>query len=205
LEVTADACYVPGLRLLELASRAWARNSFRQVAEPHLHQLHAMTGETVHLGVLRGMEIVYLDKVEGRQAVRMYSQIGNASPVYCTGIGKAALSTLDEMALEGVLAGIEFRRFTAGTHGDAEALRQDLEQIRVRGYAFDLEEHQPGIRCVAAAITSDEMGFAGGISITAPAFRVSLDQLQAWTQPVMDAARAMTDDLVRRLGPRKTK
>ncbi len=86
LDIGRDQLYAPGLRLLSLAASAWSRNEMRRLAEPHLQALNALTGETVHLGVLRGSEIVYLDKVEGRQAIRMYSQIGRASPVYCTGL-----------------------------------------------------------------------------------------------------------------------
>ena len=87
LSLNRDHTYSLGLRLLMFASRAWAGNQFRAIAEPHLRRLNEATGETVHLGVLRGTEVIYLDKVEGRQAVRMYSQIGNASPAFCTGVG----------------------------------------------------------------------------------------------------------------------
>ncbi len=73
------------------ASRAWAGNQFRAIAEPQSAPPQRGDGETVHLGVLRGTEVIYLDKVEGWQSVRMYSQIGNASPAFCTGVGKAAL------------------------------------------------------------------------------------------------------------------
>ena len=91
-----DTSYELGYKLLKFASRAWAGSEFRLIAEPHLRNLHELTGETVHLGVLRDNQVIYLDKVEGKQAVRMYSQIGNASPVYCTGVGKAALSAMAE-------------------------------------------------------------------------------------------------------------
>jgi hypothetical protein len=80
IDLSPDGGYTPGLRLLQFASRAWARNSFRLVAEPHLTHLHEMTGETVHLGVLRDCEIVYLDKIESRQAVRMHSQVVSERP-----------------------------------------------------------------------------------------------------------------------------
>ena len=71
LEVDRDGRYFIGIRLLKLASRSWERNEFRAIAEPHLRHLQALTRETVHLGVLRGSEVIYLDKVEGRQSVRI--------------------------------------------------------------------------------------------------------------------------------------
>ena len=203
LELRPDHAYVPGLRLLKLASASWARNEFRAVAAPFLEALHRQTGETVHLGVLRGREIIYLDKVESRQAVRMNSQIGNASPAYCTGVGKAALSALDAGALEAMLDGLEFRRFTPQTITDRASLLAELAQIRASGIAFDREEHEPGIRCVSAPILDAGRALVAGVSVTGPAYRVGQEQLDDWAPYVRHAARAIMDELAARLGPQR--
>lgn len=201
LELRPDHAYVPGLRLLKLASASWARNEFRAVAAPFLDRLHRQTGETVHLGVLRGREIIYLDKVESRQAVRMNSQIGNASPVYCTGVGKAALSALDAGALEAILEGLEFRRFTPHTIADRAGLLSELARIRESGVAFDREEHEPGIRCIAAPLADPARALVAGVSVTGPAYRVGQEQLETWAPHVRQAARAIMEELSVRLGP----
>lgn len=203
VELGPDGGYTPGLRLLQFAARAWSRHSFRQVAEPHLKHLHDLTGETVHLGLLREGEIVYLDKIESRQAVRMHSQVGNAAPVYCTGVGKAALACLKDEELNALAARLVFQPFTPATLRNAAALLTEIEAIRARGHAFDLEEHQPDIRCVAAAILVPEANILGGISVTAPAFRADMDQLQAWADNVCAAAGAIVQDASQRLGPRR--
>lgn len=203
LELRPDHSYTPGLRLLKLASASWARNEFRAVAAPFLEALHRQTGETVHLGVLRGREIIYLDKVESRQAVRMNSQIGNASPVYCTGVGKAALSTLDDEALEMILSGMDLRRFTPQTITDRAALLVELDTIRRSGIAFDREEHEPGIRCAAAPVFDAGRALVAGVSVTGPAYRVGQDRLDGWAPLVRDAARAIMADLSARLGPQR--
>lgn len=203
LEVDRDGRYLIGLRLLTLASRSWARNEFRAIAEPHLHRVQELTGETVHLGVLRGAEVIYLDKVEGRQSVRMYSQIGNASPAYCTGVGKAALSVLDDTELAARIAGLEFHPFTSRTLRDVSALLADLSEIRTRGYAFDLEEHESGICCVAAPIHSDDGHMLAGISVTGPAYRVTTQSLQAWAPLVVAAADSIMTDMRNRMGPKR--
>jgi DNA-binding IclR family transcriptional regulator len=202
LAQTGSHAYAPGLRLLELAARSWAGNEFRRVAEPHLKALHERTGETVHLGVLRGARVVYLDKVESRQAVRMYSQIGNASPVYCTGVGKAALAALTDTQLDSVIGGIEFRRFTEHTITTEAGLRAEIAAIRASGIAFDREEHEPGIRCVAAPVHPGDRSFAAGVSVTAPAYRVGEAVLEGWAGLVRDTARAIMADMAARLGPR---
>ncbi|MCV9944101.1 MULTISPECIES: IclR family transcriptional regulator [unclassified Rhizobium] len=203
LELDGDGRYAPGLRLLDFAARSWARNEFRLIAEPHLRDLQQATGETVHLGVLRGQSIIYLDKVEGRQPVRMYSQIGNASPCYCTGVGKAALSLLPAENLVDLLAGLSFTSFTASTHVSAETLLAEIREIADQGYAFDREEHEAGIRCVAAPVWSEDRTFMGGISITGPAYRLSMELLHQWVVPVQLAAVRIMEGMRVRLGPRR--
>ncbi|PSJ62202.1 IclR family transcriptional regulator [Pseudaminobacter soli (ex Li et al. 2025)] len=202
LSVRRDNSYELGLTLLKLASRAWSGNQFRAIAEPHLKRLHELTGETVHLGVLRGVEVIYLDKVESRQAVRMYSQIGNASPVYCTGVGKAALSALPDAELEKRLAAIVFKRHTETTLPDLAALRGEIAEIRASGLAFDRQEHEVGIHCVAAPIHSRDRDFVAGVSATAPAYRISMEQLTAWGPLVRETAAAIMEDMAARLGPK---
>ncbi|MBY3596156.1 IclR family transcriptional regulator [Rhizobium bangladeshense] len=203
LELDGDGRYAPGLRLLDFAARSWARNEFRLIAEPHLAELQQATGETVHLGVLRGQSIIYLDKVEGRQPVRMYSQIGNASPCYCTGVGKAALSLLPPESLVDLLAGLSFTSFTASTHASAETLAAEIREIAEQGYAFDREEHEAGIRCVAAPVWSEDRTFIGGISVTGPAYRLSMELLRQWAVPVQLTAARIMEGMRVRLGPRR--
>jgi DNA-binding IclR family transcriptional regulator len=201
LSVRGDHAYELGVRLLRLASKAWSDNQFRLVAEPHLRRLHDATGETVHLGVLAGSEVVYLDKVEGRQTVRMHSQIGNASPIYCTGVGKAALAALPEIEVERRIGAVQFRRHTPNTLDGADALRREVEDIRQAGIAFDREEHEPGIHCVAASVYSRDRVFVAGVSVTAPAYRIPMARLVEWAPLVRGCAVAIMDDMANRLGP----
>ena len=198
----ADNCYELGPRLLKLAAHAWSGNQFRMIAEPHLAALHEATGETVHLGILSGREIVYLDKVESRSAVRMHSQIGKASPLHCTGVGKAALSAMEDGRLHKLVHQLDYRVFTAGTLADAAALLTEIAEIRARGFAYDREEHEAGIGCVAAPIASPDGSLLAGISVTAPCYRVGFDQLTEWAPLVCRAARRISDDIATRMGPR---
>jgi DNA-binding IclR family transcriptional regulator len=202
LSLNRDHTYSLGVRLLMFASRAWAGNQFRAIAEPHLRRLNEATGETVHLGVLRGTEVIYLDKVEGRQAVRMYSQIGNASPAFCTGVGKAALSALADERLRETLAAMKFRRYTDTTIVTPQALLAEIETIRQTGNAFDREEHEPGIRCVAAPIFSADRSFVAGVSVTGPAYRVSEKAIADWAATVRETAAAIMEDMRVRMSPR---
>lgn len=202
LSINRDQSYSLGLRLLKFASRAWAGNQFRHVAEPHLKRLHGVTGETVHLGILHGTEVIYLDKIESEQAIRTYSQIGNASPVYCTGVGKAALASLPDAQLDDIIKRIRFHRYTENTITSRQELLAQIKQIRDCGNAYDHEEHEVGIRCVAAPVHSSDGTMAAGISVTGPSYRVSTDDLAEWSGLVRETAAAIMDDLQNRLGPR---
>ncbi len=202
LSVNRDHTYELGFRLLNLASTAWANNQFRIIAEPHLRWLHEQTGETVHLGVLKGSDVIYLDKVEGRQSVRMYSQIGNASPAYCTGVGKAAMACLADDVLEALMLEMKFQRFTEHTLHTPDALRRDIQIIRKTGCAYDREEHEVGIRCIAAPIQSRDRKFLAGVSVTGPAYRISQEALDGWAEPVRQTAQLIMTDMHTRLGPR---
>ncbi|MEM1366089.1 MAG: IclR family transcriptional regulator [Pseudomonadota bacterium] len=204
LEVAPDHSYRLGIRLLRFAVQAWDGNDLRNVAAPHIEQLHQATGETVHLGILQDIEVVYLDKVDARQSVRMHSQIGKASPSYCTGVGKAALSALPAAEASERIARMSFHPHTASTFVTAESLEREVDDIRRSGISFDREEHEPGIHCVAAAVSAHDGNTVGGISVTAPSYRVPMGRLAGWSDLVSKTAQAITKDLSLRMGPRRS-
>jgi DNA-binding IclR family transcriptional regulator len=201
LEQNADQCYVAGVRILKFAAQAWSRNDLRSIAAPHLRALQELTQESVHLGVLRGTEITYLDKVDGKQAVRMYSQIGRTSPVHCTGVGKAALSLLSDADLAQTIGKIDFHVFTPHTIATPERLMQEVVTIRKNGFGFDLEEHEVGIQCVAAPIVTSSYSVFAAISVTGPAYRLRRENLEQWSATVREVSRSISHDLSSRLPP----
>ncbi|MEM8750695.1 MAG: IclR family transcriptional regulator [Pseudomonadota bacterium] len=202
VSVNPDGTYAAGLRLLKLAARSWSRNTFRSVAEPHIRALHEATGETVHLGVLLDLEVVYIDKLESRQTVRMHSQVGNASPLYCTGIGKAMLALLPDDECKRRAHAMHYHRHTPTTLTSADDLLNEIEDIRASGISEDREEHEPGIRCVAAGIAMDNEPMFAGISVTAPAFRMDAATRDALKISVSKTAKNIERDLRSHMGPR---
>lgn len=144
----------------------------RTAARGALEPLAAATGETAHLVLLDGIEVVYVDKVESPSPVRMYSRIGSRRPLYCTAVGKALLERHEADLLPAVLAA-GLTPLTPTTLVTEAALREDLARVRRRGYALDDGENEPGIRCVAAAVT-DSAGHAfAALSVSGPAGRVT--------------------------------
>lgn len=201
LEQRVDQTYVAGIRLLKFAANAWSANDLRSVATPHLRALHQKTGESVHLGIMRGAEIIYLDKIDGRHAVRMYSQIGRTSPLYCTGVGKAALSILPEADLLKIIEQLNFRSYTANTITSSSRLLSEIDMIRQQGYGFDLEEHEVGIHCIAVPIMAERADIRAAISVTGPAYRLTRELLEHWAPLVREIAGYISSDMSSRLAP----
>lgn len=180
--------YTLGMRLLVWARHAWQDIDVRQLAQEEMKRLNEATGETVHLAVLNGDRIVYIDKLESLNQVRMYSAVGKQGPVYCTGVGKAIVAFLPEKKREELISKLDFKRYTANTITDEKSFRRELEAIRERGYARDDGEHEDEIQCVAAPILNFEGVSVAGISVSAPEYRISPETISNWIDETMKAA-----------------
>lgn len=180
--------YAPGMRLVRLAHAAWTQSSLAPVARPHLDALSRDLGETVHLAQLDANQVLYVDKRNAADPVEMFSQAGKVGPAYCTGVGKAMLAFLPEKALNVALSQQSYFRFTPTTLASEKELRSELEAIRACGYAFDREEHEPGIICIAAPVLTSGGRMLGALSITGPTSRTDLKQLEEWAPRVLQTA-----------------
>jgi len=190
--------YSAGYRILEMANRVWTRSDIRMLARDQLLALSALSGETVQIAVHADTHVVVIDHVESTQSVRLSISVGNKAPVYCSGTGKVLLAWCDAERQESIISRISFARFTPNTVTSLPELRKDLAQISERGYALDLEENFAGTNCIAAPIVDHAGQAIAGISITAPTFRVSVDELVQWKEPLIAAAAEVS----RRLAPR---
>ncbi len=179
--------YAPGLRLVRLAHTAWLQTSLGQVARPHLDALSDKIGETVHLAQLDGGQVLYIDKRNASRPVQMFSEAGKVGPAYCTGVGKAMLAHLPTEEAEQQMQQQSFYRHTPHTITDIDALRDELRVVRERGFAFDREEHEPGIICIAVPILTRAGQVLGGLSVTSTTANSSLKDLEKLL-PVMRPA-----------------
>ena len=186
--------YALGLRLVRLAHAAWTHSSLAPLARPHLDRLSAQIGLTVHLAQLDVGQVLYVDKRNAAQPVEMFSQAGKVGPAYCTGVGKAMLAYLPELDQARVLKQQSYHRFTPHTYGDAAALKAELGAIVQRGYAFDREEHEPGIICIAVAIRADSGRVLGGLSVTGSSELTTLNKLEQLAPELTAAAQAIAAD-----------
>ncbi len=160
--------YRLGAHLFELGSLMAHSRLLREQALPFLEDLYEATHETVHLGVLDGLEVLYVDKICGRRVApaSVGTRVGGRMPLPCTGLGKVMLAFSPEGLLEEcILRGWERRtRYTLAT---GDALRREVQAALSNGVALDREESHLGVACVAAPIFERDHVIAA-VSITGP-------------------------------------
>ena len=181
--------YRLGTRLFELGQRvSYCRpRSLRDNAVPFISDLYELTHETVHLGVLDGSDVLYLEKLFGHQRVKAPSAVGARVPAYCSALGKALLAMSEPDALNTTLArGLEPR--TGYTIVVPSMLTQELQAVRARGVAFDREESSVGVNCVAAPIFARNGRLLGAVSVCGATGRFNPHDYAA---PVLQAARGI--------------
>lgn len=186
--------YRLGIRLFELGSQVAASFDLRETALPYLRQLSREAQETVHLAVRDGAEMVYIEKMEANRTIRMYSRIGRRGPMHCTGVGKAVLAFQPDHVVDAFIReGLE--RFTTRTIVDPAALWAELTRIREMGCAFDREEIEDGLRCVAAPVRDDQRQVIAAISVAGPSQRMTEQVMRRLVPRVIDIASCISRDL----------
>lgn len=192
--------YRLGVKTLYLAQACLNSLQLRTIAAPFLYELMEASRETIHMVVYDRGQVVYVDKVESPNTIRMYSRIGGRMPAYCTSVGKAFLAYLPESALDEVVArGLTAR--TANTLTTVEALRQDFEEIRRRGYSIDDVENEPDVRCVGALIFDSFGRPVAAISISGPTIRVTPERVPELGRLVKRTAEQISQRLGFRESP----
>jgi DNA-binding IclR family transcriptional regulator len=187
--------YSVGVRLVRLAHAAWNQSSLAPIARPHLDDLSARIGLTVHLAQLDNGQVLYVDKRNASQPVEMFSEAGKVGPAYCTGVGKAMLAYLPELERKRVLTQQSYHRFTPHTYPDAAALDAELNNIATRGHAYDREEHEPGIICIAVPVLSSRGRVLGGLSITGATKDLDFALLETLTPALHATANAIAAEV----------
>ncbi|WP_026894386.1 IclR family transcriptional regulator [Clostridiisalibacter paucivorans] len=183
------------LKVLELGNNRLKDLDIVTVSRPHLTELMKKTNEVVHLVILEKEEIVYIDKVESENTIRMHSTIGKRSPAYCTAVGKAIMS---HMTMEEVLEiwnNSQIKEHTQYTITGVDEMKEELKKIRERGYSVDDEENEIGVRCVAAPIFNWKGDVIAAISISGPTMRVTKEKVEEFSILIIEYARRISLEL----------
>ena len=190
VEITSGGVRL-GMRLFELGSSVPRQRSLKEAALPYMRDLHEATRETVHLAVLDGTEVVYIEITRGARAPRLPSRVGGRMPAHATGVGKAILAfSPPGVAAALIDAGLERR--TPRTIADPGALRRELARIRASGVSFDREESGPGIVCAASPVFGAGGTVLAALSLTGWSSRLDLARV---APAVRTAALALSRQL----------
>lgn len=187
--------YKISLKLYELGSKRIVDLDIVRVSRPYIKDLMKELNEVVHLVIRDGNHIVYVDKVEADNTIRMASTIGRRSSLYCTSVGKAILAFTDEKDVEKVWTASKIERLTKYTITDFEMFKEELYKIREQGYAEDNEENELGVRCIGAPVFNMNGEVEGAISISGPTIRVTKDKVEKYGEEVKNYAYMISKEL----------
>ena len=181
--------YRIGLRFLNFGQNALKSRKIFEVAKPELQELAEKTGEMANLLVEERGCGVFVHKSTGQNAVNLDTYIGKEVYLHTTALGKAILAYLPEQRLNEIIEEHGLPMETKYTVTDTEELKEELTQIRERGWAFDDEERLTGLRCVAVPILDTTDDPLGAISVSGPKSRIEYPSQQDNLLKQLDAIR----------------
>jgi IclR family KDG regulon transcriptional repressor len=183
--------YRIGLRVWELGQTVHEPLRVRDLALPAMRELRDQFNETVNLGVLDGLDVVYIEIIESRRSLRMQAQLGGRDPVYSTALGKAVLAFMPEPQWAAHIPPSLAPR-TERTVTSLSRLQQALALTREHGFALDDEENEEGARCIAAPIFNHQSVPLAAVSLSAPANRLTNRLLPKVAAAVTHTAAAIS-------------
>lgn len=185
-----------GLLLHELGAAYLAGMELAREGQSGAREIAAACGETVHLAVLDGSDVVYIAKVDSIHPVRMVSEVGRRLPAHCTGVGKALLYEFTLERLIQLLGDGPLPQMTANSVGSVAHLYTQLLEAHADGFVLDRCESNLDVCCVAAPVRDSRAEIVAALSISVPTVRVS----DSWPGALGALVRTGADGLSRRLG-----
>lgn len=182
--------YRTTLKMFELGARQLAGMDARRLAPPFMRELSRETGETVHLSVLDGLDVVYVDKIDSAQPLLAYSTVGGRAPAYAVATGKALLAFQAPDYIEHYSNSVQ--RHTENTHVSIPALKQELADIARIGYAMNRGEWRPGIGGIAAPVFNGLDKIVAALGISGPLERLTNQKMARFAPLVQQTARELS-------------
>ena len=195
VEHQAGGVYRLGLRWLEYGNLVRERLEVRDVARPFIEALHNTLGEPVNLAIRDGDDIIYLDRASANAArIRVVYRVGSRAPLHLTSLGKLFLAedTPEQIADYAARTGLPGNTDHSLTR--LNTLTKALKDVQKSGIAFDNEEAELGLRCVAAPVHDDQGKLVAAISVSSPSERFGEHEatwVPALTQCAQSVSRAL--------------
>lgn len=175
---TTTGRYRLGLKLYELGSIVGDHLDLHEVVAGPIDDLRNRTGETVHVAILDGAEVVYIARRESPHTLRLFGRVGHRNHAHCTSTGKLLLAFLPLPDLAAILDAVTLPAHTRYTITDRDKLEDELEAIRRRGWADNIEESELGVHSVAAPIREASGRIVAAISVAGPAARFTPEAMR---------------------------
>ena len=191
----ATRVYRAGPALFEIGLAVVSNLDIRAAARPVLESLAATTGETVHLGLLEGNEVRFIDVVESGLALRVSGRVGRRLPAHATSLGKAMLAAMTDDQVRALYPREALPAVTGRTMTRRADLLAELERIRARGYASNSEESEEGVSSTGVAIVHPARGVLGAITIAVPLSRMTGQKEERHAALLAEASRSVTAQL----------
>lgn len=201
----ASKAYVPGPLLLSVGLRASSRLDLASQARPYLERLNAELDETVHVAVLRGSDVLYVDGVESSKALRVASRAGTIQPAHCTSVGKALLASMPREALLALYPDEDLPSVTSRSITTRAQLLVDLESTVTRGYAINFGELEEGIGSIGVPVRDVSGSTVAAIGVGAPVSRLSDERLRAFAEASRTSATELSAELLGRADGRRVR
>lgn len=182
--------YALNFKLCYLAEQVKKHSSMAGILHSFVVETGELFQESAHLAREENRRIVYIDNVAGAsQMLTIRQYIGKMAPMHCTGVGKLLLLEYSESDLDALIAECGMPRYTEHTHTSKQSLMRELEQVRRQGYAFDNEECEIGMRCLAVPVRGYTGKIVAGLSISGPTSRITDELVQQKLPQFLDIAR----------------
>lgn len=185
------------MKLWELGLGIVSKMDIRIEATPCLKSLSELTKESVHLSLLDGSDVIYIDKVDSLEPVQAYSHVGGRAPAHCVATGKALLAWQSASDLEQRSKNLQ--SFSEHTITEPARFLSEMEQIRKQGFAVNLGEWRDSVWGIAAAIRGARGTVVGAVGISGPKFRIKERGVDTYIEPVKETAA----EISKRLGYRE--
>jgi IclR family acetate operon transcriptional repressor len=187
--------YRIGIRAFEVGNAFREQTRLHEIAPPSMRHLKEQSGETVNLALRDGDDAVYIDQVECDHRLKIFTRPGARVPLYCSGVGKVLLASLDADEADAVLARSAMHARSTQPPVTIELLRQRIALVRDRGFAIDDDEAEHGVRCVAAPIRDHRDETIAALSISGPTARLSDTRLPHLVVLVRQTAEIISKQL----------
>jgi len=185
--------YYITMKICALAHNVSAYNNFRSIALPFMRSVSNTFRESCNLAIENNMTIMYVEVANSQYNTLLSTQrIGNIAPMHCTGIGKLFLSEYSAGDLDQYVVMHKLTKFTDSTITDKQALDLELKRIAELGYAFDNQECEAGVRCIAVPVRDYTGGIHAGLSVSGPAIRMTDEHIYAHLDFLRDTAKQIS-------------